>query len=84
MAKKTSAKKTEAVVYIGRSITGLPCSTVFLDGRLPAHVAEMVAKNEHLAALIVPISLLQEARKQVLEKGNILHFHATHLLDKEL
>ena len=75
MAKKTSSKKTEAVVYIGRSITGLPCNTVFL---------EMVAKNEHLAALIVPISLLQEARKQVLEKGNIFHFHATHLLDKEL
>lgn len=85
VAKKTSAKKApEALVYIGRSLTGLPANTVFTAGSMPAHVAEMAAKNPHISALIVPVSELQSARRQVMEKGHILHFHATHLMDKEL
>lgn len=84
MAKKTPAKKTETTVYIGPTLTGLPSNTLFLKGELPAHIAEMAAKNEHLAALFVPISDLQDARKNVRTKGHILYFHATHLKDKEL
>lgn len=84
MAKKTSVKKKEPTVYIGKTLKGLPCNTVFLNGELPAHVAAMAAENEHLAALIVPVSALQAARRDVKTKGHLLYFHATHLKDKEL
>ena len=84
MARRTVKKQQEPSVYIGRSLTGLQSNTVFAGGKLPAHVAEMAAKNPHLAALIVPVSELQSARRHVVEKGHILNFHAKHLTDKEL
>ena len=84
VTKKTVKKPSEALVYIGPSMTGLPSNTVFLKGRLPAYVAEMAANNIHLAALLVPVSDLQRARRNVVEKGHILNFHATHLREKEL
>lgn len=85
MAKRTTtAKKPQVMVYIGRSLTGLPSNTVFIGGALPRHVAEMAAANPHLAALIVPVNELQAARRNIATKGHLLHFHATHLTDKEM
>ncbi len=79
MARK--AKKVEPVttIYIGRSLPGLSQYTVFKDGQLPAHVAQMASHNKNLAGLIVPISTLQEARKNVTVKGHILNFYASNL-----
>lgn len=83
MAKKTTGKAPESTVYIGRSFPGLPQYTVFRNGELPGHIAGMVAENENIAGLIVPVSGLQEARKNMLKKGHILNFYARKLMRKE-
>jgi hypothetical protein len=77
MAKKS--KKVEAKIYIGRSLKGLPQYTVFACGELPPHIAEMAAKNEAVAGLIVPISRLQEARRNMRVQGNLLNHYAKNL-----
>lgn len=84
MAKKTSkteteeavvstAKKTENTVYIGKSINGLPQYTIFKNGELPPHIEAMA--DDTIKGLIVPVSELQEARKNVHKKGHILNFY---------
>lgn len=84
MAKKTketeaTAQETpvevakETTIYIGKSIPGLPQYTVFKGGVLPAYIAEMAAKDEAVKGLIVPVSELQEARKNTRIKGHILN-----------
>lgn len=84
MAKKTTSKAApESTVYIGRSFPGLPQYTVFRGGELPGHVAGMVAENENIAGLIVPVSGLQEARKNMQQKGHILNLYARKLARKE-
>lgn len=77
MAKKI--KKSETKVYIGKSLRGLPQYTVFAGGELPPHIAEMAAKNEAIKGLIVPISRLSEARKDVKIQGNLLNHYAKSL-----
>lgn len=83
MARKAKKKAHEALVYIGRTIPGLSRYTVFQEGRLPAHVEQMVKQNERIRGLIVPVKDLQTARRDMQTKGHILNFYATHLLDKE-
>ena len=83
MARKVKKKAPESLVYIGRSIPGLLRYTVFQGGCLPAHVEQMAKENDRLRGLIVPVSGLQEARKNMRTKGHILNFYATHLMDKE-
>ena len=83
MARKAKKKTPEALVYIGRTIPGLSRYTVFQEGRLPAHVAQMAKENERLRGLIIPVKELQTARKNMQTKGHILNFYATHLMDKE-
>lgn len=78
MAWKTT-KKTETKVYVGKSIKGLPQYTVFAGGELPPYVAELAAKNEAVAGLIVPISRLQEARRDMQIQGSILNYYAKNL-----
>lgn len=80
MAKK---KKLETSIYIGKSLPGLSQFTVFKDGILPAHVVDMASKNISIAGLIVPLNELQEARKNMLVKGHILHKYYTNLAKKE-
>lgn len=63
--------KQEPVVYIGKNLPGLPTNTVF-SGELPPHVAEL-AKSVEVSGLIVPVSQLQEARRKIHVKGNILN-----------
>ena len=80
MARK---KKAPSLVYIGPSMPGLTCHMIFIDGVMPAHVSQMIAENRHIQGLIVPVSELQQARKDMLTKGHILNFHLTHLHNKE-
>lgn len=84
MAKKTEKKIPETLIYIGKALPGLPRYTVFKNGQIPDHIKQITIESPHIAGLIVPISRLQESRKNMLTKGHILHFHATHLLNKEL
>lgn len=76
-------KKTSPCVYIGPSLRGLSQNTVFTSDKLPPHVADMVKANENIRGLIVPVERLQEARRNIHVKGNILHTYATNLLKKE-
>jgi hypothetical protein len=79
MAKKDSKVikqiPRETTVYIGKSLPILPQYTVFKGGKLPAYVEELTAKDETVAGLIVPVSELQEARKNMHVKGHILNYY---------
>lgn len=79
MARKMKKPVAETTIYIGRSLPGLSQYTVFKNGQLPAHVEQMANQNANLAGLIVPISTLQEARKNITVKGHILNFYASNL-----
>ena len=68
---------SEAKIYIGRSLPGLTKNTIFKGGQLPPYVAELADKNESVAGLIVPVSALQEARKNIQTKGHILNYYST-------
>lgn len=83
MATKKKTLKTETTVYIGPSLPGLVRHTIFVGGILPAHVSEMIAKNKRIGGLIVPLSELQQARKDITKKGHILNHFLTHLFEKE-
>ena len=79
---KTEKKKVvdvpkEPTVYIGRSLPGLSRNTVFKGGQLPPHVAKLADENKSVAGLIVPVSGLQEARKNMQIKGHILNVYLT-------
>ena len=74
--KKANTDKTlENTVYIGKSLPILSQYTVFKGGKLPAHIEELAAKDETIAGLIVPVSKLQEARKNMTVKGHILNYY---------
>ncbi len=81
MAKKTKTveKTAEPTIYIGKSLLGLSRYTVFKGGVLPPHVEAMAAKDETIKNLIVPVSQLQEARKNINVKGHILN----HYMNKQ-
>lgn len=76
-------KKTSPCVYIGPSLRGLSQNTVFTSDKLPPHVADMVKANENIRGLIVPVERLQDARRNIHVKGNILHTYALKVLNKE-
>ena len=80
---KKQNKKPETTIYIGRSLSGLPQYTVFKHGRMPEHIAMMAKDNITIAALIIPISELQESRKYIQTKGHILNTYANQLMTKE-
>lgn len=75
--KKVVDAPKESTIYIGRSLPGLSRYTVFKGGQLPPHVAELADKNKSVAGLIVPVSGLQEARKNMQIKGHILNVYLT-------
>ena len=83
MAKKTKKETTikanaEATIYIGKPLLGLPQYTIFKEGIIPPHIAEMIKNNEAIKGLIVPVKELQEARKNMHIKGHILnHYYCT-------
>lgn len=79
MAKKNKSEsevkqtKRGATIYIGKALLGLPRFTVFVDGYLPPHIAEMAKEDETILGLTVPIAELQEAKQNMLVKGHILN-----------
>ena len=77
--KQPETAQTEARVYVGQSLPGLPRMTVFRGDGYPPHVAELIEKNEAVKGLIVPVSQLAEAVRDVKTKGNILHTYALKL-----
>ena len=81
MMKKTKIEPapTEARVYVGQSLPGLPRMTVFRGDGYPPHVAELIKNNEAVKGLIVPVSQLAEAVRDVKTKGNLLHTYALKL-----
>lgn len=72
-------EQSRATIYIGRSLPGLPQNTVFENGRLPAHVTEMIKKNEAISLLIVPVEGLQVARRNMKKLGHVLNSYAKRL-----
>lgn len=85
MAKKKEAKaigKT-STVYIGRPFPGLATNTVFTGGILPEYVRQMIAQNENIAKLIIPVDKLPEAKRNIKIKGHILNYYAEQLNKKE-
>ena len=78
--KEEKKAVNESTVYIGRSLPGLPKNTVFKGGQLPSYVAELADRDESVAGLIVPVSALQEARKNIQTKGHILNVYLTKQL----
>lgn len=81
--KETVETPQPKVIYVGPSIRGLNSYSVFEKARYPSPVADLILKHPHISGLIVPISELQEARKNLTKKGHILNFHLTHLKDKQ-
>ena len=77
--KQPEPAPTEARVYVGQSLPGLPRMTVFRGDGYPPHVAELIEKNEAVKGLIVPVSQLSEAVRDVKTKGNILNTYARSL-----
>lgn len=75
--KKVVNTPKESTIYIGRSLPGLSRYTVFKGGQLPPHVAKLADDNKSVAGLIVPVSGLQEARKNMQIKGHILNVYLT-------
>ena len=76
---KTEPAQTEARVYVGQSMPGLPRMTVSSGDGYPPHVAELIKSNEAVKGLIVPVSQLAEAVRDVKTKGNLLHTYALKL-----
>lgn len=88
MTKKTKTTDKvvavkEATSYIGKSLLGLPQYTVFKDGVLPPHIEQMCERLTAIRGLVVPVSQLQEARKNITKKGHILYVYAQEL-EKQL
>lgn len=84
MAKKAKESKEKmTTVYIGKSLPGLPQYKLFKGGVLPEHIRQMTEENENIIGLIVPITELQEARKNIKIKGHILNYYAEKLNNKE-
>lgn len=75
--RETTVKENvrESTVYIGKSLPVLSQYTIFKGGKLPAYVEELAAKDTTIAGLIVPVSQLQEARKNMHVKGHILNYY---------
>ena len=83
MAKKeTKNTQKETTIYIGRSLPGLPQYTVFKHGKMPEHIAKMAENNITIAALIVPISELQQARIDIKTQGSALNFYAKQMSEE--
>ena len=72
----------KASIYIGPSIPGLSCNTVF-SGDLPPHIKDLIEKKPAIAGLIVPLRDLQESRRALRKSGHILCTHYQTLLKKE-
>lgn len=87
MAKKTvgnTGKPGTATVYVGCPLPGLLTYTVFKGGELPEHVKQMIAEDENVGNLIVPVENLQIARKNINQKGHWLNICAEKLKNKKL
>lgn len=70
-------KNRSARIYVGPSLPGgvLPQFTVF-RGKLPAYVADLMGKSPSLRHLIVPVSRLSQARRDLSTNGNLLNLYA--------
>ena len=71
------SKDKSARVYVGPSLPGgLLLQFTVLRGELPAHVADLMGKSPSLRHLIVPISRLSRARRDVSTNGSLLNLYA--------
>jgi len=59
------AEATETVIYIGASFKGVTTGTVLKDGKLIPALENAVKAMPAMRELIVPVSKLVEARKQL-------------------
>ncbi|MBR1953286.1 MAG: hypothetical protein IKA32_11940 [Lentisphaeria bacterium] len=80
-AVETAAKP--ATIYIGQPLPGLPTYKVFTRGELPDYVKQMIAENENIGGLIVPVGELQTARQNISKKGHPLNVFAEKLKVKK-
>lgn len=84
MAKKKFKQDAEtagkvALVYIGKTLPGLPSQTIFRDGVVPAFVQKMAEEKPVILRLIVPVNKLAEANKNIKTNGHILNHYAKQL-----
>lgn len=80
--RKKAGAKAGPMVYVGPTLPNglLARFTVFSGGEFVPHVKELADKSPALRGLIVPVSQLNQARKDVTTQGHILHLHAKNVL----
>lgn len=83
MVSKKEKSKKNLVCYIGQSLPGLAIFSVFNQGSYPLTVKKLIETYPNIAHLMVPVSKLQQARKDSRTQGHILNHYLKHLLDKE-
>lgn len=72
--ESTSEVKEEIqqTIYIGPSIRGVMTGTVFTGSDLPEHLVAAIEQQPVLKELIVPVSQLIEARKQLQDSNSAM------------
>lgn len=72
IAETTAPESTSEVkegiqqtIYVGPSIRGVMTGTVFTGSDLPEHLMEVIKQQPVIRELIIPVSQLIEARKQL-------------------
>ena len=80
--RKKAEAKAGPVVYVGPTLPNglLGRFTVFGSSECLPHVRELMDKSPALRGLIVPISQLNQARKDVETQGNLLNLYAKDVL----
>ena len=72
-----SRSKT-AMVYVGPSLPkGVLNQFTVFRGEFPPHIVTLMGKSESLKNLMVPVSKLSQARKEIMTKGSLLNLYAS-------
>lgn len=74
--KKTTTATAENTVYIGKTTKGIAQFTTFKNGVIPHALQTIVNEDENIKHLIVPVSKLQQARRDIKIKGTLLNIYA--------
>lgn len=80
-SKKKSKAKVEPMVYVGPTLPNgiLARFTVFKGGEFLPHIKELIDRHSSVRGLIVPISQLAQAKKDVETQGHILNLYAKNV-----
>lgn len=81
VSKKKKETKAEPVIYVGSTLpNGILFRYTVFCGNFPPHIVELMDKSPALRGLMVPISKLQQAKKDVETQGHILNLYAKNVV----